>query len=96
MPGDSIKYLQDACPYLVGQELCCNDDQILVMYNNFKTIDSLFGNCAICSINLKRFWCEYTCSPYQAYMVEVHEQVHVPDVDYLVLNQTMRIANDLA
>lgn len=96
MPTWGTKYLQEACPYLVGQELCCNDDQIINMYNNFKTIDSLFGNCLICSINLKRFWCEYTCSPYQAYFLDSFDQIRVSDVDYLVLNQTMRISNDMA
>ncbi|CAI2371284.1 unnamed protein product [Moneuplotes crassus] len=96
MPTTSRKYLAEACPYLLDQELCCNDDQILVMYNNFKTIDSLFGNCLICSINLKRFWCEYTCSPYQFYFLDSHSQVRVDDVDYPVLNQTMRMGNDVA
>jgi len=24
------------------------------------------GGCDVCSINLKRFWCEYACSPRQA------------------------------
>mmetsp|Transcript_23311 Transcript_23311/g.20691 ORF Transcript_23311/g.20691 Transcript_23311/m.20691 type:complete len:118 (+) Transcript_23311:13-366(+) len=47
-PSVSMKYLELACPYLAdGRELCCNDDQILNMYNNFKTIDSLFGNCLL-------------------------------------------------
>ena len=96
LPQNSRKYLIDACPNMVDQEVCCNDDQILVMYNNFKTIDSLFGNCLICSINLKRFWCQYTCSPYQYYFVDVFDQIHVPDVDYLCLNQTMRIGNEVA
>jgi hypothetical protein len=47
MPGFNLKQLEAACPYLKGQELCCNELQIMLMYNNFKTIDSLFGNCAI-------------------------------------------------
>jgi hypothetical protein len=47
MPGFNLKELEAACPYLKGQELCCNELQIMLMYNNFKTIDSLFGNCAI-------------------------------------------------
>lgn len=63
------------------------------MYNNFKTIDSLFGNCLLCSTNLKRFWCEFTCSPYQAYFVNAGEQINVPDVDFPVLNLTMTVGN---
>ena len=44
LPNNGMKYLVSACPHMVNQEVCCNDDQILLMYNNFKTIDSLFGN----------------------------------------------------
>lgn len=47
LPQYNIKYLESACPYYAGSEVCCNDLQILLMYNNFKTIDSLFGNCPI-------------------------------------------------
>ena len=61
------RYLKEAWPYLAGKEVCWNDDQVLIMYNNFKSIDSLFGNCLLWSLNLKRFWCEYTWSPYQYY-----------------------------
>lgn len=90
------KYLKEICPDLTGMDLCWNDDQILIMYNNFKTIDSLFGNWLLWSINLKRFWCQYTCSPYQYYLLDSFEQINVPDVDYPCLNQTMRIGNDVA
>ena len=96
LPLNGRKNLLEACPNLVDKEVCCNDDQILLMYNNFKTVDSLFGNWLICSINLKRFWCEFTCSPYQYYFVDAFEQIKVKDVDYPVLNLTMRISNDLA
>ena len=96
LPLNGRKNLLEAWPSMVDKEVCCNDDQILLMYNNFKTIDSLFGNCLICSINLKRFWCEFTCSPYQYYFVDAFEQIKVKDVDYPVLNLTMRIGNDLA
>ena len=95
-PLNGRKYLLEACPNLVDKEVCWNDDQILLMYNNFKTVDSLFGNWLLWSINLKRFWCEFTCSPYQYYFVDAFEQIKVKDVDYPVLNLTMRISNDLA
>lgn len=89
----SAKYLKEICPNLAGKEVCCNDDQILTLYNNFKTIDSLFGNCLLCSTNLKRFWCEFTCSPYQSHFVTAGDQIQVPDVDFPVLNVTMTIGN---
>jgi len=90
------KYLKVAWPTMAGQELWCNDDAVLLMYNDFRSIDSLFGNCPICSTNLKRFWWEYTCSPYQGHFVEAYEQIRVPDVDYPCLNVSMRVGNMVA
>ena len=95
LPTTSAKYIDQICPFLSGKEIWCNDDQILVMYSNFKTIDSLFGDCLLCSTNLKRFWCEYTCSPYQWYFVDSFEQIKDPDVDYPVLNQSMRVESSV-
>ena len=39
------------------------------MTENFKLIDNTFGSansgCDFCAANIKRMWCEYTCSPNQ-------------------------------
>ncbi|CAI2373836.1 unnamed protein product [Moneuplotes crassus] len=91
----SAQYIKQICPYLVGQETCCDDDQVLLMYNNFKTIDSLFGDCSLCSTNIKRFWCEYTCSVYQDYFVDSFEQERVEEVDFPVLIQKVRVESSV-
>lgn len=96
LPTVEAKHLNVICPYLDGQEVCCDDDQILLMYNNFKTIDSLFGDCSLWSANIKRFWCEYTCSPYQDYFVDSFDQVLDPDVQEKVLIQKVRVESDVA
>ena len=59
------------CPFMDrNSELCCNDDQIEILANNFKELDSVFGvDCPICSLNLKIMWCHYTCNPKQANFV---------------------------
>jgi hypothetical protein len=58
-----------ACPYYFDKEVCCNEFQNSVLNNNFKTIDTSFSHlndgCDICSINLKRLWCDFTCHPEQ-------------------------------
>ena len=67
----------EACPYYAGKEVCCGEGQIKQMSKNifillnltasdFATINEMFGDCPICAVNIKRFWCEYTCSPNQA------------------------------
>ena len=50
-----------------------------MLYNklakNFEAIDSLFSSaydgCDLCAVNLKRFWCYFTCHPEQADFVKV-------------------------
>jgi len=95
VPTTSTQYLKQICPYMEGEELCCGDDQILIMYNNFKTIDSLFGDWSLCATNLKKFWWEYTCSPYQDYFVDSFEQERVEEVDFPVLIQKVRVESSV-
>jgi len=57
------------CPEYYNKTACCNNGQNIVLKNNFDSLDSVFGSkyggCDICSVNLKRFWCHFTCSPDQ-------------------------------
>jgi hypothetical protein len=57
------------CKEFIGKESCCTPDQNILIKDNFDSLDSLFGTkfggCDICAINLKRFWCYFTCSPNQ-------------------------------
>lgn len=58
------------CSEFLGKEACCNDGQNILLSHNFETLGYIFGNeyggCDICAINLKRLWCEFTCSPNQS------------------------------
>jgi hypothetical protein len=57
------------CPEYYNKTACCNNGQNILLKKNFDSLDSVFGSkyggCDICSINLKRFWCHFTCSPEQ-------------------------------
>lgn len=55
------------CPYYkMSSPVCCNADQVDIMTANFMTIDQVFGrDVSMCGLNLKKLWCEYTCSPRQ-------------------------------
>jgi len=54
------------CPDYYNKTACCNNGQNILLKNNFDALDSIFGSnyggCDICAINLKRFWCHFTCS----------------------------------
>jgi hypothetical protein len=65
----------EPCPYMDKySDLCCNDDQVQILSNinylficivyNFMSLDAVFGDdCPVCSANLKKLWCSYTCDP---------------------------------
>ncbi len=58
------------CPEFKGKPACCSDTQNILMKNNFDSLDGLFGSkyggCDVCAVNLKRFWCHFTCNPNQS------------------------------
>jgi hypothetical protein len=65
-----LKNLSACTEYLEPGRLgCCNIYNDAATLENFKQIDGLFGSqgggCDICAINLKRFWCQYSCSARQ-------------------------------
>lgn len=64
--------LTGVCPFMnVTEPVCCNDDQVEIMTNSFKQIDSVFGaDVPLCGVNLKKLWCSYTCSPQKTNYVQ--------------------------
>lgn len=57
------------CPEYLNKPACCTDGQNILLKKNFDSLDSIFGStyggCDICAVNLKRFWCHFTCSTEQ-------------------------------
>lgn len=73
--------------------------------SSYGKIDTVFGNsnggCDICGVNLKRFWCEYACSPRQSEFMEVGDYITIPnpekpDEDVTVENITLWVHSDSA
>lgn len=68
------EYPQDllgTCPDYENVANCCDPNTYTSLSRNFKfLLDPTFGNpdggCAICSANLKRFWCSFNCDPRQS------------------------------
>lgn len=92
------------CPEFKGP-VCCNDDQNTLLKNSFNLINYTFGSgasgCDICGINLRRFWCYFTCSPDQANYVNTYGNIVVPNpftpgLNVTVLNVTLKIDPDTA
>ena len=66
----------------IGEDVCCNSDQNSGMLYKFFLLDNTFGHvvggCDICSANMKRLWCYFTCSPNQENFVAPGPQAVVP------------------
>jgi hypothetical protein len=64
-----------SCSEWIGKEGCCNYNSFRQTSSSFGKLDTVFGTngggCDVCAINLKRFWCTYSCGPNQADYVEV-------------------------
>lgn len=63
-----------------GRQGCCNMNNDAQQTGSYIEINSLFGfeggQCDHCAINLKRFWCEYACSPDQSEFVRVTDPAY--------------------
>lgn len=82
--------LKKVCPNYLDKLTCCNDDQVAVMDANFGSIDALFGYCPLCAMNLKQFWCNFTCDPNQSMVNNVTGFGTTPDgYDVIYLNITV-------
>lgn len=69
--------------------MCCVDDQVYIMMESFKQLDSIFGaDNKICGVNLKKMWCEYTCNPTQYLFVQFLGYQNVSQGESVV-NMTM-------
>ncbi len=57
------------CEEYLGKKACCSKDQTFLLMDNFNSLDAVFGSsyggCDICSVNLKRLYCKFTCDPDQ-------------------------------
>jgi hypothetical protein len=50
------------------------------MTKSFQQIDSVFGSdVPLCGLNLKKFWCEYTCDPNKINFVDGVGQYTISD-----------------
>lgn len=86
-----------ACPYYGGRYGCCNSVQIAQLVGNFQTLDSIFGtDCPICALNMKIFWCEFTCNPKQSEFLRPLNYIKVMQRGKLLdaLNVTFALSPD--
>lgn len=71
---NTVSKEDNLCPDYLDKMVCCSPLQIKKIKTNFLAIESIFGSetggCDLCVINLKRFWCHFTCHPEQSKFLE--------------------------
>ncbi|PAV20974.1 multidrug efflux transporter transmembrane domain-containing [Pyrrhoderma noxium] len=64
--------LQDVCgPQFAEGPVCCTQEQVEVLKDNFDTVEVLLASCPACRNNFRSFFCSFTCSPDQATFLNV-------------------------
>ena len=64
--------LQDVCgPQFAEGPVCCTQEQVKVLKDNFDTVEVLLASCPACRNNFRSFFCSFTCSPDQATFLNV-------------------------
>ncbi|EFC42825.1 predicted protein [Naegleria gruberi] len=66
------------CPHLVGQKVCCNSTQVSTMVSRFTLLDATFWRCIACVLNLKKMWCDFTCSNQQGHFLTIESMYETP------------------
>ncbi|CAG7821814.1 unnamed protein product [Allacma fusca] len=78
LEAEVLKDLKEYCSEVVdtyGDHLCCSEAQVGEITSNFGLLSGVLGRCPACFNNLKRSFCEMTCSPLQYQFVNVTKTV---------------------
>ncbi|KAJ3841539.1 hypothetical protein EV361DRAFT_76733 [Lentinula raphanica] len=86
------KLLLDVCgPEFYSGPVCCTNDQLETLEDNFRIVDKIVSSCPACKNNFHDFFCKFTCSPNQGTFLNVTStqrtktnQVAVKSVDFYV------------
>lgn len=78
---------------------CCDTNNDISQITSYVQIDGVFSNqgggCDVCAVNMKRFWCEYACSPRQAQFMNTTKEFYpVPNPqkpDEIVMVQKVNV-----
>ena len=62
--------MAELCPELVGKKTCCSTKQLQALQDNVNTLHQLSGRCPACWNNMRKLYCETTCSPDQSLFMD--------------------------
>ena len=65
-----VQILNNLCPELRDQPTCCSTKQLQSLDNNLQTLIQLTGRCPACWNNMRRLYCQLTCSQDQSLFLD--------------------------
>lgn len=77
LSNDYVDILSAFCPELLeefGNELCCDEDQVLSVGEKLGLASAFAGKCPSCLRNLRQMICQLVCSPNQHKFMNVTQQ----------------------
>ena len=63
---EGVQILNSLCPELRGQHTCCSTEQLVALDENLQTMLELTNRCPACWNNIRRLYCQLTCSQDQS------------------------------
>ena len=69
--SQGLKILIDICPELKGQPTCCSTKQLVALSQNLQTMHQMTSHCPACWNNIRRLYCQFTCSQDQSLYMDV-------------------------
>ena len=66
-----LEILHSRCPELRDQPTCCTTKQLEALTTNLQILEQLTSRCPSCWNNIRRLYCQLTCSPDQSVFMDV-------------------------
>ena len=82
--------LSDRCPEFRGHPTCCTTSQLEALTSNLQIMEQLTSRCPACWNNIRRLYCQLTCSQDQSLFMDVTSEEYesetnaITAVDYYV------------
>lgn len=67
---EGVQILNSLCPELKGQPTCCSTKQLQALDKSLQTMIQLTSRCPACWNNMRRLYCQLTCSQDQSLFID--------------------------
>lgn len=85
---EGVQILNSLCPELKGQPTCCSTKQLQTLDKNLQTLLQLTSRCPACWNNMRRLYCQMTCSQDQSLFMDptqVYPPTPLPSIKQFIL-----------